>query len=120
MKQYPKEVLHKIKISLIEEEEKLKKQLKKLSLEDPFTDPDRLNDNAASDTDAKEEVDHERIEALKSDISLNLKQIEEALQRIKKGNYGFCENCKKMIDTERLAAYPTAKFCMSCQTLRKK
>lgn len=115
MKKYPPEILEKIKKELVIEQEKLKERLKKLKLEDPFTDPERVNDNAASDTEAKEEVDHERIEALEEDIKKNLITIEDALRRISKGTYGFCESCKKMINTDRLAIYPTAKFCMLCE-----
>lgn len=115
MKKYPVELLEKIKKELLGEQEKLKIRLKKLNLEDPFTDTERVNDNAASDTEAKEEVDHERIEALEEDIKKNLTAIDETLQRIKKGSYGFCAKCKKMIDTDRLGIYPTAKFCMSCE-----
>lgn len=115
MKKYPAEILEKIKNDLSQEREKLEERLKNLSLEDPFADPDRVNDNAASDTEAKEEIDHERIEALQNDIKANQASIDEALKRIKKGTYGFCENCGKMIDTDRLAAYPTAKYCIDCQ-----
>lgn len=115
MKKYPTEILEKINSDLLEEKKKLEVRLKNLSLEDPFADPDRVNDNAASDTEAKEEIDHERIEALQDDIRANLTSIDEALKRIKKGTYGFCENCGKMIDTDRLAAHPTAKYCIDCQ-----
>lgn len=115
MQKYPNTVLKKIKENLLEEQKKLKVRLNKINLEDPFADPDRVNDNAASDTDAKEEVDHERIEALREEIKADLKAIEETLERIKKGTYGFCGNCGKMIDTDRLNINPTAKFCMSCE-----
>lgn len=116
MKKYPKEILEQIRKHLEKEQQKLQKRLELLNLEDPFSNPDRVNDNAASDTDAKEEVDHERIQVLKEDISLNLEGIKQALFRIKKGDYGFCENCKKMINTDRLAAKPTARLCISCQS----
>lgn len=115
MKKYPEAVLKTIKKNLILEKAKLTEQLKKLKQEDPFSDPERVNDNAASDTDAKEEVDHERIEALQIDIQDNLTAITAALERIKNGSYGFCKNCKKMIDTDRLNVNPTAKFCITCE-----
>lgn len=114
MKKYPSHLLKEIKKNLLREQNKLQKRLKVLNLEDPFSNPDRVNDNAASDTEAKEEIDHERIEALKNDINKGLNLVSEALLRIEKGTYGFCEKCKEMIDTDRLAAFPTAKFCMRC------
>ncbi len=118
MKKYPKEILDKIKSELLTEKEKLEVRLRNLNEDDPFSNPDRLNDNAASDTEAKEEIDHERIEALKQTINNDLKSIEESLVRIQKGNFGFCENCKEMIDTDRLGVYPTVKYCIKCQKLQ--
>lgn len=115
MQKYPANILKKIKENLLDEQKKLAERLNKLNLEDPFIDTERINDNAASDTDAKEEVDHERIEALKEEINTDSRAISEALVRIKKRTYGFCEKCGKMIDTDRLNIYPTAKFCMSCE-----
>ncbi len=115
MDKYPNEVLEKIEKSLIGEKSKLTKNLQRLTLEDPFADPQRLNDNAAVDTEAKEEVDHERIEILQQDIKDDITDIDAALTRIKKGTYGFCENCGNMIDTDRLAAVPTARYCMDCE-----
>ncbi len=44
-----------------------------------------------------------------------LKEIEEALSKIKKGNYGICEKCKKEIELERLKAIPETKFCSKCK-----
>ena len=115
MDKYPEKILGKIKINLVAEKDKLNTRLLKLTEEDPFVNPERTNDNAASDTDAKEEVDHERIEVLKQDITKNIKAVDESLTRIEKGTYGFCARCGKMIDTDRLAVYPTALYCMSCE-----
>ncbi len=115
MKKYPVEILKQIQVGLAQEKTKLEERLKNLSLEDPFSNPERINDNAASDTEAKEEIDHERIEALKKNIQANLLLIEAALNRLKKGTYGFCEKCGEMIDTDRLAANPTAQYCIKCQ-----
>ncbi|KRT63631.1 MAG: TraR/DksA family transcriptional regulator, DnaK suppressor protein [Candidatus Dadabacteria bacterium CSP1-2] len=41
--------------------------------------------------------------------------IDEALRRIKDGNYGICENCGDEIGEDRLRAMPFAKFCLSCK-----
>ncbi len=116
MNKYPADLLKKIKLHLQSEQKKLKSRLVVLNQEDPFSDPERVNDNAASDTEAKEETDHERIEALKEDTSAHLTLIGEALDRVSDGSYGFCKKCTKMIDTDRLAAYPTAVYCIDCQS----
>jgi len=43
-----------------------------------------------------------------------LQNIEQALEKIKKGTYGICEKCKKPIDKKRLKICPEAKFCKKC------
>ncbi len=49
-----------------------------------------------------------------------LKEIEEALLRIKKKTYGICEMCEEEIDPERLAVKPFAKYCIDCRELIEK
>jgi DnaK suppressor protein len=47
-----------------------------------------------------------------------LRQIKEALQRIKDGTYGICADCEKPISPKRLQAVPWAKYCVQCQEHR--
>jgi len=47
-------------------------------------------------------------------LEKNLQNVISALDRIEKGTYGFCENCQKEIDTERLRANPSARTCIKC------
>ena len=47
--------------------------------------------------------------------SRELTQIERALVRLKKGNYGQCEICQKKIPVGRLNALPYTTFCIECQ-----
>jgi DnaK suppressor protein len=44
-----------------------------------------------------------------------LKQVDEALQRIKVETYGLCEGCGEVIGERRLEALPFAKLCIACQ-----
>jgi DnaK suppressor protein len=46
-----------------------------------------------------------------------LRQIEEALRRLDKGEYGICENCEEKIGPKRLRAIPWAQFCLKCQEI---
>jgi len=48
-------------------------------------------------------------------MELRLKNINAALERIKKGAYGKCANCNKEIPEERLKINPEATFCKECQ-----
>lgn len=44
----------------------------------------------------------------------DLKKVNKALDKIKKGNYGICKNCKKKISKKRLEALPEADTCINC------
>jgi DnaK suppressor protein len=44
-----------------------------------------------------------------------LKEIEDALERIKFGEYGICEECGEPIPEARLRLFPAARFCVRCQ-----
>jgi len=44
-----------------------------------------------------------------------LREIQEAFERIKDGSFGLCESCKKKIPKERLKAIPYARLCVSCK-----
>jgi DnaK suppressor protein len=46
-----------------------------------------------------------------------LRQIEEALRRLDKGEYGICANCEEEIGAKRLRALPWAQFCLKCQEI---
>lgn len=47
--------------------------------------------------------------------SLELGQIEQALQRITHRDFGICENCGRKIGLARLATIPSAPYCTACQ-----
>jgi len=49
-----------------------------------------------------------------------LKQIEDALARIKAGHYGVCEQCSRPIKKARLKAIPFATLCVSCKEEEEK
>jgi DnaK suppressor protein len=44
-----------------------------------------------------------------------LRDVAEALERIRQGTYGLCVDNRAEIPRERLEAYPTAKRCLQCQ-----
>jgi len=118
--QIPKEVLDEIKKHLEDEKLKIMERLTSLKSQDPFSDPDRLIDNAASDTEANEETSHERMEALEKELTRSLDDINAALLRIEDGTYGICANCSNLIDTDRLAIKPMALLCVECERKREK
>jgi DnaK suppressor protein len=47
--------------------------------------------------------------------SRELSAIEDALQRVRQGTYGICEDCGRNIPVARLQALPYASNCVACQ-----
>jgi DnaK suppressor protein len=46
-----------------------------------------------------------------------IRKIEEALDEVDTGEYGFCESCGAEIGLRRLEARPTATLCIDCKSL---
>ncbi|HEB71102.1 MAG TPA: TraR/DksA family transcriptional regulator [Nitrospirae bacterium] len=44
-----------------------------------------------------------------------INQVNDALDRIEKGEYGICEECEDSIPVKRLELLPFAKYCVECQ-----
>ena len=98
-----------------EQEEKIKRQIETLKKEDPFADPDHASDNAAVDTDVREQVGHETVEAQIRDLEKKLIAIQTAIKKIEGKTYGVCERCHKNIPLARLNLIPEASYCVSCE-----
>jgi len=75
-----------------------------------FADP---NDRASQESDIALELrNRDRERKL-------IKKIDDALERIENGEYGFCESCGVEIGLKRLEARPTATLCIDCKTLEE-
>lgn len=120
MSGYDAVLLDQVRKSLEEEKTSVVARLEALSAQDPFADPDRLTDNAASDAEASEESNHDRVSAQTDELKMQVDAINDSLVRIGKGTYGFCVRCGNMIDTDRLAILPTAILCLACEHTKKK
>jgi DnaK suppressor protein len=100
---------------LQERKEEIEKRINSLHADDPFSDPEHVNDNAAVDTDVREQEGHERIEAQIKDLEEQMNNINIALNKLKKGKYGYCERCQSLIDINRLKIIPEARYCIDCE-----
>ncbi len=49
-----------------------------------------------------------------------VREIDEALERIQRGTYGLCANCENPIAAERLRNLPYARHCIDCQSAEEK
>ena len=49
-----------------------------------------------------------------------LQNIDEALERMKEGTYGECEDCGDDIEIERLLALPFTRLCLDCKSKQER
>ena len=63
---------------------------------------------------ALERENEEVVEALESNIRVELDQINEALGRVDKDEYGICTGCDGPVGGERLEALPYTDRCYNC------
>ncbi len=81
-------------------------------------DQDILHTNGAPNPDSGEQaIERENddvLEALGGIARSELEQINIALERMERNEYGICTLCKKVISAERLKVIPYAERCIKC------
>lgn len=117
---YPKETIERLKKKLQDEKVRLQVSMDSLTGQDPFKDTERLNDNAASDTEANEETAHDRYEALEKALKQDIDEVNEALKQIETDSYGTCTSCGRTIEVGRLMVKPEAKYCLADEKKHEK
>lgn len=117
---FPANLLKPVGTFLLERLKSLRITRKRVASDDPYNNKTRDLESAAMDTEAEQKFEHARIVAIKDELNNKAKQIKKALERVKKGKYGICESCSKMIDTDRLAIFPEATKCVKCEKREEK
>lgn len=117
---FPASLLKPVGVFLREKLRSLRVNRTKITKDDPFNNKTRDLDSSATDTEAEEQFEHARISAIKDELNNKAKQIKKALERVRKGKYGICEVCNKMIDTDRLSIFPEATKCVDCEKKSEK
>ena len=116
-----KKTLEQFNKKLEKEKGKLTRELKTFAKRDPkmkgnwltrfpFFNTNRLR----PDEKAEKREDYENLLPVEYALETRLKDVDEALERIKKGTYGKCVNCGKEIRVKRLEIVPEAKLCSVC------
>jgi len=67
-----------------------------------------------NDESAEKIEEYENLLSVEHTLELRLKDINNALDKIKSNTYGICEKCKKEIELKRLKIVPEAKRCLKC------
>lgn len=119
-----KQLLQELKDKLEKEKTATEEQLKTFADKDPNLKGDwdskfpKFNGEfggAALESAADEVEEYGSRLSVEHSLELKLRDINISLERIKEGEYGKCENCKKNIDEKRFMANPSARLCMNCQ-----
>jgi RNA polymerase-binding transcription factor DksA len=68
-------------------------------------------DRADSDETADKIEEYEENTAVLKELEIRYNDVKDALAKIGKGTYGFCEACHEPIEEERLIANQSARTC---------
>jgi len=118
------EFINKQKQRLEKEKAKLEKDLRSFARKNKkvkndwiteYPNFDNKQDEGRWDEEVDEVEEYDKLLSVSYALEIELKAVNQALEKIKKGTYGICENCGKQISLERLKAYPQAIFCLECQ-----
>ncbi|MFA4985880.1 MAG: TraR/DksA family transcriptional regulator [Candidatus Brocadiia bacterium] len=107
----PSEYLPKIKHILLRRKAELIEEVEK-----------RLHEAGAADAAGIDSIDA-AMNGIEDEYTLNqiskslelLDEIEDALKRIEKGEYGYCSGCGEAIELGRLKEVPSTRMCVKCR-----
>jgi len=110
--------LKSLQTNLIKMKKDIEGKVSRLKKNDPFIK--EYKQDGFRNVDALEEEvadldEHKETNAILFDLRKTIKDINDTLVRIRNGKYGVCEECSSKINSKRLLAYPTAKYCILCE-----
>lgn len=118
-----KKELAEIKKKLLAEKTHLENELSKFAKKNPHSDDDyeaQFVEIGSDETENVSEVEQYSLDkSLELTLEKSLRDINKALDNIKKGSYGLCKYCKQPINPKRLKARPTSSSCITCKTKLK-
>lgn len=113
------ETVEKARQSLEEKKRQLERELSSFATKDPQVKGDwdtkypRTQEGDLEDA-AGEVEEYSTKLRIEFSLEKQLKEVNNALDRIARGQYGRCENCSKEIAKERLLAVPESRHCTEC------
>ncbi|MFH1657648.1 MAG: TraR/DksA C4-type zinc finger protein [bacterium] len=116
-----KKTLQEIQAKLQSDKELLEKELHKFAKKDEKLEGNwntvypREEGSQKIEEAADEVEEYENLLSIEYSFETKLKNINMALEKIEKGNYGKCEKCGKEMAAERLQACPEARTCAKCK-----
>lgn len=116
-----KKFLEELRKGLEEEKRELEDELQGFAKKDPALEgnyktifPDYGKSLGSQEENMDEVEEYHDTLPVEYTLENRLKEVNDALKRIKGKRFGKCENCKLPIARERLKASPTARICIEC------
>jgi len=115
-----KDLIKKIETKLKEKKVRLEGELASFTQKDTKVAGDydtrfpNFSTSQSADEEATEVATYGNSLPVEYALELTLVEVNKALKKIKKGEYGRCEKCGQLIDPKRLEAMPEAKNCVKC------
>lgn len=119
-----KKLLEELEEKLKKEKGLIEKELKRFAKKDEKLKGDwdtrypKWDGEAGSsslETMADEVEEYSTLLPIEQTLELKLRNIDLALEKMKKGKYGICEKCDKEINENRLKVCPEARYCLNCK-----
>lgn len=104
--------IEKLQEKLIEKKQELSSELSEI-----YNESKSVESGIAQDVGDKAESSYtkEFLLSLTETERVQLLMIDDALKRIQRGVYGYCQKCGKKIELKRLNAIPWTHHCIECQ-----
>lgn len=116
-----KSALDKIKDTLIQEKDRLDKELGALAQKGKRGFRFVMSSLGSKDEEHTASVaNFDNTISVGNNLEKGLHEVEKALAKIEKGDYGVCELCRQPIEAGRLKAAPSATSCVNCQEEKMK
>ncbi|MEA3398209.1 MAG: TraR/DksA C4-type zinc finger protein [Patescibacteria group bacterium] len=113
-----KETIEKIKNDLLIRKKNIEEELADLSGENGLKTSQKVkfpDFGDKTDENAQEIGEYSTNLATEKVLHSSLRDINNALDRIKKGTYGICKYCHESIGKKRMLARPVASACVKCK-----
>lgn len=116
-----KEKIESLKQKLLSQKKQLADDLEDIAVKDKNLKDDydakykNLDDGPMDhSTEALEVSEYQDNLSLEANLEMQLRDVNQALEKIATGKYGKCDNCQEDIKDERLEALPHARTCIKC------
>jgi RNA polymerase-binding transcription factor DksA len=104
---------------LVAERTRIHSELDNIAAQNPKNKQDHIttfqNFGEKEDENAAEVEEYSANLTLERTLEATLRDLDSAIERIKKGTYGICKYCNKEIDEKRLRARPESSSCINCK-----